>query len=303
MELSPFPTVSPPSRLRPRPHHHEDVHAEFHAFPEVEYTSAPDSLRAASGIAPTWAKPRTEPVQTLRPRIPLGMRALDDHMGGGIPAGATVAVIGPPFSGKRSMACQFLAAGLAHGQPAMAVLTDGDVAQWRQSVAVHVGRVPEEKKGLACFMDLFQASHSRPGPVPLPSPDETLAAVAEACHALPSERRRVVFDSFSTATALSGFPAALSMLMRLVSHLRREGATNLILIEADAHSAMETQLIKRQCEGAIEFRHLGGEWEVQATGLGLGSPSPWVPCREPGSPPSQLHFAPRPAEPYTFNSV
>lgn len=302
MELSPFPNVAP-MRPHPRRHHHEEPHAEFHAFPEVEGALTSPSHVLASGLAPAWGKPRTEPVQTVRPRVPLGMRALDEYLGGGIPAGATVAIFGPPFSGKRSMASQFLAQGLAHGQPGLLVLTDGDVAQWRQSVAVQVGRIPEERKGLACYLDLFQGGLQRPGTGPLPTPDETLAAVAEACHALPHDRRRVVFDSFSTAAALSGFPEALSTLMRVVALLRREGATNLVVVEGDAHGTLETQLIKRQCEGAIEFRHLAGQWEVQATGLGLGSPSPWFACREPGSPPSQLHFAPRPADPYTFNSV
>jgi len=67
--------------------------------------------------------------------------------------------------------------------------------------------------------------------------------------------------------------------MRLTSLLRREGATSLILVESGAHTAAELQLIQRQADGAIDFRHYGGVPEVQVQGLGLPAPSPWLQVR------------------------
>ncbi|MFO1532386.1 MAG: RAD55 family ATPase [Thermoplasmatota archaeon] len=248
---------------------HRDEASEFVAFPTMSYPE-----RRPDAQPPLWSKPSLDAVQAVRARFAVGIRAVDEFLGGGLPAGSAVAVVGPPFGGKRGLACQFLAAGIAASSPALVVLTDGDVAHWRQSVAHLSARVPDERKGLACFIDLFAAATAA-----LPPPEHTLAAVRAACDALPSDRRRVVVDSFSTVAALSGFTMALSMLMRLVAELRREGATTMVLLEAGAHTPLELQLVKRQCEGAIEFRQFGGLPEVQLTGLGLASPSPWLPCR------------------------
>lgn len=283
-EFTAFPNLEPAQRSRIR--QHEERAADLDAFPDVGYSDRPRDEMPWSmpGLAAVWARPRPEPVHALRSRVPLGLRPLDDFLGGGVPAGATLAVIGPPFGGKRTLACQFLAGAVAAGAPALALLTDGDITQWRQAVAGLSARVPEERKGLACFLDLFGASGSRPGNEPMPMPEQILAAVANACEALPSDRRRFVFDSFSTVTALCGFAPAFSMLMRLTAHMRREGATTLVLIEAGAHTPMELQLVKRQADGAVDFRQYGGAPELQVTGLGLGSPSPWLQGRSESGP-------------------
>jgi KaiC/GvpD/RAD55 family RecA-like ATPase len=256
---------------------------ELSPFPDEGVDARAQDPWFHPGVAPLWTRPRPEPVQGMRTRIPLGLRSVDEFLGGGVPAGSTVAVIGPPFGGKRTLACQFLAASIAQGAPALAMVTDGDLSQWRQGVANLVARVPEDRRGLACYLDLFGAGNG-PGSEPFPIPEQVLSAIQRACESLPSDRRRLVLDSFSTVVALAGFSAAFSMLMRLLGQMRREGATTLLLVEAGAHSPMELQLIKRQADGAIEFRQYGGLPELQITGLGLAGPSPWLQGRSENGP-------------------
>lgn len=287
LDLSPFPDLKPAERRPRRPSLLDlgqgDVPGELDAFPEVEYRPTRDDF-GFQPLTAVWARPRAEPVHMSRPRVPLGMRSVDEFLGGGLPSGATVAVIGPPFGGKRTLACQFLASAVAAGAPALALLTDGDMTQWRQAVAGLCAKVPDDKKGLACFLDLYGVTSARPGSEPAPMPEQALASVTNACEALPSDKRRLVFDSFSTVSALAGFPAAFSMLMRLTAQMRREGTTTLVLVEAGAHTPMELQLIKRQADGAIDFRQYGGAPELQVTGLGTPAPSPWLQGRSESGP-------------------
>jgi circadian clock protein KaiC len=64
-----------------------------------------------------------KPVGTAPVRIPpdqrlsLGVAALDDMMGGGLPAGYSLLVVGPSGSGKTVLATQFLAEGVRIGEP------------------------------------------------------------------------------------------------------------------------------------------------------------------------------------------
>jgi KaiC/GvpD/RAD55 family RecA-like ATPase len=281
MSINPFPELEPNAgpALRAAP----AAPFELATFPDSGYAGFRDEAPwPRPETSPLWAKPRQEPVQAVRPRVPVGLRPLDEFLGGGLPGGSTLAVVGPPFGGKRTLACHFLAGAIAAGTPALGVVTDGDVNQWRQALGTLSARIPEERRGLACIVDAGLGA--RDGHDLLPFPDRVLAAATDACRALASDRRRVVLDSFTTVAALSGFPAAFGMLARLVASLRREGATTLVLLEAGAHSPIELQLVKRQCDGAIEFRQYGGAPELQVTGLGLAGPSPWLQGRSESGP-------------------
>jgi circadian clock protein KaiC len=50
-------------------------------------------------------------------RLSMGIPALDEMMGGGLPAGYSLLVVGPSGSGKSILATQFLAEGIRNGEP------------------------------------------------------------------------------------------------------------------------------------------------------------------------------------------
>ncbi|HLQ36062.1 MAG TPA: ATPase domain-containing protein [Chloroflexota bacterium] len=52
-------------------------------------------------------------------RLSTGVAALDEMLGGGIPAWDSMLVTGPAGSGKSALASQFVAAGLGVGEPAV----------------------------------------------------------------------------------------------------------------------------------------------------------------------------------------
>src|SRR6185295_8978951 len=59
--------------------------------------------------------------ERVRPdvRLSCGVPALDEMLGGGIPAWDSVLVAGPAGSGKSALATQFIAAGLRGGEPGL----------------------------------------------------------------------------------------------------------------------------------------------------------------------------------------
>src|SRR5882724_7712420 len=52
-------------------------------------------------------------------RLSTGIAAVDEMLGGGIPAWDSILVTGPAGSGKSALATQFIEAGLASGEPAV----------------------------------------------------------------------------------------------------------------------------------------------------------------------------------------
>ncbi len=77
--------------------------------------------RILPGLEPVGAEP---PVRQPAPRLSSGVPVLDDMLGGGIPAGYSVMLVGPTGSGKTMLATEFLAAGAASGETGVVALFD-----------------------------------------------------------------------------------------------------------------------------------------------------------------------------------
>jgi circadian clock protein KaiC len=76
-------------------------------------------LREAARLT---AIPARSPSETGR--VATGVGALDDVIGGGLPAGRSLLVCGPAGTGKTTLALQFLAAGIQAGERGMLALVD-----------------------------------------------------------------------------------------------------------------------------------------------------------------------------------
>jgi circadian clock protein KaiC len=75
---------------------------------------------------PTGAVP---PLKEPVGRLSMGVPALDEMLGGGIPAGYSVLLLGPTGSGKTILATSFLAAGAANGETAVLALFERTPSQ------------------------------------------------------------------------------------------------------------------------------------------------------------------------------
>lgn len=172
-------------------------------------------------FAPAQAEQRGHDLpRAVNDRLRMGVRGLDQLMGGGLPRGYSLLVAGPSGSGKSILASAFLAEGASHGEK-------GVIAAF------------EQRPGLShspAVAALIEAGH-----VSIVETGAENLSVDEMSHLLLNEVRRlgasrVVIDS------LSGFELALAptfredfreSLSRMVRALARTGTTVLMTSELE----------------------------------------------------------------------
>jgi circadian clock protein KaiC len=170
---------------------------------------------------PDVSGPRGRPKE----RLSLGVKGLDEMLGGGIPAGHSVLVAGPSGSGKTMLATEFIMEGARHDEPGIIAVFEkrpNEYGQDGSSGRAFERLVGDRKVGII---------HTRPLDLSI---DETLHDIAEAIGRF--KARRVVIDS------LSGFELALAptfreefreSLYRMVTVLTGMGITLMMTAELE----------------------------------------------------------------------
>ncbi|MDD4963502.1 MAG: ATPase domain-containing protein [Gallionella sp.] len=153
-------------------------------------------------------------------RIPMGVPRLDDMLGGGLPVGYSLLVVGPTGSGKTILATEFLAEGVRRGEPGVIAAFEKSPSQLLDNKlsplvkAGHIGVIDTRSLDLSI--------------------DETLHDLIEMITRM--QAKRVVIDS------LSGFELALApefsedfrgSLYRMIAQLTDMGVTILMTSELE----------------------------------------------------------------------
>jgi circadian clock protein KaiC len=172
-----------------------------------------------------WRSAAADPKRGRRGRLSIGVKGLDEMLGGGIPAGYSVLLAGPSGSGKSVLATQFIKEGALHDEPGIIAVFEKRPMGYSQ-----------EGPGGAQFDRLVRDGtvgiiHTRPLELSI---DEMLNDIIEAIHRL--KARRLVIDS------LSGFELALAptfredfreSLYRMVAVLTGMGVTMMMTAELE----------------------------------------------------------------------
>jgi circadian clock protein KaiC len=158
-------------------------------------------------------------------RLSVGIEALDEMLGGGIPAWDAVLVAGPAGSGKSALATQFIVAGLERGEPAVIAVFEEHPKQYIER-AKTLGHPDLDR---AVDDGLLEVLYLRPLDL---SVDEALLEIQDAVGRVGA--KRLTIDS------LSGFELALAptfredfreSLYRMVGALTGYGVTVLMTAE------------------------------------------------------------------------
>ena len=169
-------------------------------------------------------RPEPQPRSYPPSRISTGVAGLDAMLGGGIPAGDAVLLAGPSGSGKTVFATQFIAAGVARGEP-------GVMAVFEEHPDAYLARAAGLGFDLRGMVERDQLRIMYLRPLDL-SVDEALLEIGDAVTQIGA--KRVVIDS------LSGFELALApafredfreSLYRMVGALTGSGVTVLMTVE------------------------------------------------------------------------
>src|SRR5665213_373137 len=161
----------------------------------------------------------------LQERLSVGVKGLDEMLGGGIPAGYSVLLAGPSGSGKSVLASEFISEGARRGEPGIIAVFEKRPNEYSQGgpEGHRFDRLVRERK-----VGIIQTR-----PLDL-SIDEMLNELVEAVHRL--KARRLVIDS------LSGFELALAptvradfreSLYRMVAVLTGMGITMMMTAELE----------------------------------------------------------------------
>jgi circadian clock protein KaiC len=159
-------------------------------------------------------------------RLSIGVRELDELMGGGIPEGDSLLVGGPSGSGKSVLSTQFIAEGLRHGEPGIVAMFEELPAEYMQRAAkLGFDFETPQKEGKLKILYLR--------PLDL-SVDETVHEVVNAVKEIGC--KRLVIDSlvgFELALA-PGFRADFrESLYRMIGALTRLGVTIVSTVEIE----------------------------------------------------------------------
>lgn len=222
-------------------------------------------------------------------KVELGVRRLDDLLGGGVPATSCTLVHGPPFLGKEVFTRLFLLEGMRRGVPGVLILTSAAASDVREQLTAMDPAYPSyEKAGLAYFVDTYSRSigaeddHSSTEFVDGPAnPNAVALAVNNIQRRIitihPSHR--MVFDSLSTLVTYTNAQTAFRFMQVLVGKAKRAGATTLLHLEGGMHTDAEVQSFKHLCDGMIEFRAEGAIYVLQVQGIGVTENRGWVEYR------------------------
>jgi circadian clock protein KaiC len=163
--------------------------------------------------------------QAPRSRLSIGVKTLDEMLGGGIPAEHSVLVAGPSGSGKSVLATAFIMEGVRHNEPGIIAVFEKRPSEYSQT-----GQGGREFEQMVRDRNVG-IIHTRPLDLSI---DETLHDIVTAIHVL--KARRVVVDS------LSGFELALAptfredfreSLYRMVAVLTGMGITLMLTAELE----------------------------------------------------------------------
>jgi circadian clock protein KaiC len=172
-------------------------------------------------------------------RQPTGVPGLDELMGGGIPSGDAVMLLGPAGSGKTTFATQFIAEGRRRGESVVVAVFEEYPEEYLARARARSHDLDRAETG-----GELRVIYLRPLDL---SVDETLAEILEAVERTGAER--IVIDS------LSGFEVALApafredfreSLYRLVGALTATGVTVFMTSEivGNGHSSGRDTLEK-----------------------------------------------------------
>ena len=155
---------------------------------------------------------------------PLGIKNLDDLLGGGVPCGSTILVEGPPGSGKTSFAAKFIYEGALRGEKGVYVsFVEGKYSFYSFMKSLGMDFYELEKKGLVSFIEA----------IPLHN-EEAARLIIERVLMMALEEgvKRVVIDSVTVLIQTFGLEKARELLTTtLLRELKRMGVTTLLISE------------------------------------------------------------------------
>ncbi len=213
--------------------------------------------------------------------VSTGISALDDALGGGVPKGSNMLVIGPVGSGKSSFARQFILSGLQRAERTLFVALDDNPQQIRTMLNRDLKTPIEELEtlGLVRFVDAYSWSMFTPSSAErfalngMLELNQLAGVISDASFDLGQTiqsklgGRRVV-DSISSLLINFDLPSVQRFLGQIArTAIPFGGVTTLFLLEDGTVPDQTLNNIKYLMDGVLEFSEVNGEFQVRAASM------------------------------------
>jgi len=183
-------------------------------------------------------------------RVTTGVKGLDEMMGGGIPAGQIIALMGSCGTGKTTLSLQYIWTGLQKGEKCIFISLEEDEEAITKNAATY-------------GWDISQFLESRQLTLVKLEPSDAKSTINRINSELPSfiknnEVKRVIFDSVSLLSMLFDNDSdRRSGLFDLCKHIKSSGATALFTAEVSSENPNVSRdgLVEYVADGVILLRY------------------------------------------------
>lgn len=280
--------------------------------PTHEKTTAPPPQNTSSNgnnqqgnSVPEQAPRQTSPMQsTIQQRIPksatsmqqgerpkveqvlTGIEKLDDLLSGGLRTSSNVLLSGPPFSGKETMAWNFLATGLRDGIPIVVVTTDKSINDIKHELSKIVPGVEQaEADGMLRFVDVYSRSIQTQTQSQYAVTIDNIINISSLFKAIDaitakllshSQTYRLLFTSLTTYVNELDEKLLLKFIQQFAQKRKSENGTSLYLLESAFFDIKIIEAVAYLMDGSISFKSDGSKRYLKVEGLGNVRSRDWV---------------------------
>ncbi|MBX0285716.1 hypothetical protein EGH22_05225 [Halomicroarcula sp. F28] len=196
----------------------------------------------------------------------------------GVPPGSTLLIVGPPMTGKRTLAMELLAAGF-DDEAAAVVSTDSSAAEIRTAIAQYA-ESPADQLPLG-VVDCVGDSHGPESLGPLDSrvsspADLTgigmeLTTLMERLYGEYSSRLRVGLLSLTTMSMYAAPEQVVRFLHVVTNRIREADGIGFVVAHADTMEEAHLQRLRSFVDGVVEVREHDDEMQLRVLGLPEGN--------------------------------
>lgn len=220
-------------------------------------------------------------------RCSVGIRHLDDLLGGGLRPGSAFLVIGPAFSGKRYLQQKALAGVVHAGWPAVVVTTrksapevNGEDIIRRQEHRIGASRIQ--------YVDAYSRQLGFQSALPHvrlvePARLGTMVHVINGClsevESDPRQNRLLLVDSLTGLVAHNGMGKVYAFAEMLIGCAKAHNATIHIAVDAKAHTTQELALLRFLADNVLEMRSDENNRVLHISGVDIDEDLPWIEYR------------------------